>query len=82
MNLDRPTISDNRLCRAIVDILNITPNAGEVYVVGSLRARGLIVSRNRVRGHLQMIDPVRRILRRRQAIQRRRYKVKGANYLW
>lgn len=77
-----PIIDDHQLNREISNILSHTPNAGEVYVLGSLRSRGISVSRWRVREQLQLIDPIGRNLRKTYTIQRRTYKVKGPNYLW
>ncbi|CAH0560413.1 unnamed protein product [Brassicogethes aeneus] len=59
-----------------------TPNAGEVYIMGSLKSRNLDIPRWRVRQQINILDPVGRALTRRTAIKRRIYKVKGANYLW
>lgn len=63
------TINDEDLCGAVVDILGQTPYAGEHYVGGGLRARGIFVQRYRVRAILQQIDPVGRALHQRTAIQ-------------
>ncbi|KAE8296881.1 hypothetical protein D5F01_LYC05655 [Larimichthys crocea] len=63
-------------------ILSNTPNAGETYVRGSLRSRGIRIQRWRVRQILQEIDPIGRCFRRSQAIRRRIYHVAGPNELW
>lgn len=76
------TINDEELHLLVRNILQETPNAGEVYVIGSLRSRNVKVARWRVREQINLIDPIRRLLRRRNAVQRRIYHVKGANYLW
>ncbi|KAB0801248.1 hypothetical protein PPYR_05602 [Photinus pyralis] len=75
-------ISNEDLAVLIQEILTQTPNAGEVYVLGSLRARKVSVARWRVREQLHALDHLGRALRRRTTIQRRIYQVKGANYLW
>ncbi|KAL1488695.1 hypothetical protein ABEB36_014494 [Hypothenemus hampei] len=60
----------------------LTANTGEVYVLGALRARGCNVARWRVRDCFSELDAVGREMRRRKAVVRRVYRVKGANYLW
>lgn len=75
-------ITDNELDAYIHSILNETPNVGEVYVIGSLHSRQVRVPRWRIRERLNAIDPVGKSLRRRSAVQRRIYKVKGPNSLW
>lgn len=72
---DYTTLSNERLMSIVRQILANTPNAGETYVRGSLRSRGLRVQRWRVRQVLQEIDPIGRCLRRSQAIRRRIYHV-------
>ncbi|XP_062420513.1 uncharacterized protein LOC134132730 [Pungitius pungitius] len=76
------TLSNDNLNRVIVEILQSTTNAGERYVQGSLRSRGLRIQRWRVRRSLQEIDPIGRSLRRRHAIRRRIYSVPTPNELW
>lgn len=78
---DQPITNDD-LELTIREILNTTPNAGEVYVLGALKARNIRVQRWKVREQLQFIDPIGRALRKRTAIRRRVYRIKGANYLW
>lgn len=75
-------ISDGELRAVVFEILSQTPYAGESYVSGGLRARGIFVQRHRIRAMLQQTDPIGRALRRRTAIQRRHYNVKGPNHLW
>ncbi|KAL1488698.1 hypothetical protein ABEB36_014497 [Hypothenemus hampei] len=81
-NLREPFITDEQLRTSVHEILNLTANAGELYVLGALRARGFDVSRWRVRDCLWELDAAGRAMRRRTAIIRRVYRVKGANYLW
>ena len=64
-------LSDAELDEAIGDILDVAPQSGEVYVQGSLVAKGIRVQRQRVRNSLRRIDPVNRSLRRSQVIIRR-----------
>ena len=75
-------ITDEELYTVVVGMLSQTPYAGESYVSGGLQARGIFVQRHRIRSILSEIDPVGRALRRRSAIQRRKYNVKAPNHLW
>lgn len=75
-------ITDAVLEQTIRLVLSTTPNAGETYVKGSLRSRGINIPRRRLRQQLNLIDPVGRELRRRKPIKRRVYNVKGPNHLW
>ncbi|KAL1516251.1 hypothetical protein ABEB36_000170 [Hypothenemus hampei] len=82
-HLTEPFVTDEQLkiyCHVYRELL--TANTGEVYVLGALRARGCNVARWRVRDCLSELDAVRREMRRRKAVVRRVYRVKGANYLW
>eukprot|EP00794_Sanderia_malayensis_P013267 gene13267-14634_t len=45
-------ISDSELDNLLSDVLALTPNAGETYVTGSLRARGILVQRRRIRNRI------------------------------
>ncbi|KAL2089875.1 hypothetical protein ACEWY4_014563 [Coilia grayii] len=76
------TMSNEDLNIVVRDILQSTTNAGERYVHGSLRARGIHIQRWRVRISLQEIDPIGRSFRRRRTIRRRIYSVSGPNMLW
>ena len=75
-------IGYEELYTVITGMLSQTPYAGESYVSGGLRARGIFVQRHRIRDILSEIDPVGRALRRRAAIQRRQYNVRAPNHLW
>lgn len=75
-------INDDTLDSQIQDVVRLTPNAGETLIRGSLRARGIIVQRWRVRERLNIIDPIGRTVRQRLPIMRRRYDVGCANNLW
>ncbi|CAH0556963.1 unnamed protein product [Brassicogethes aeneus] len=75
-------IPDEELDLIISDIIRSTPNSGESYVRGSLRSRNVTVPRWRVRERLEILDPIGRALRRHNTIVRRKYTVKGVNYLW
>lgn len=80
--LEYSSLNNEELQSTIREISTNTPNAGERYVIGSLRARGIRIQRWRVRQILQEIDPVGRSLRRSQAIRRRVYRVQTPNELW
>ena len=75
-------ISNTELDKVLREILSITPRAGESYIRGSLRSKGILVQRWRVRERLQIIDPIGRAARKSQAIQRRVYNVPAPNCLW
>ena len=53
----------------------VMPNAGETYIIGSLRSRGMCVQRWRTREANFTVDPVSRALRQCQAVVRRTYNV-------
>lgn len=76
------SLSNDSLSQIVREVLQSTTNAGERYVHGSLRSRGLRIQRWRVRQCLQEIDPVGRSFRRRHAIRRRIYHVSTSNQLW
>lgn len=73
---------DEELTNHIQQILNLTPEVGETYVIGALRAQNIRVPRERVREICRVIDAEGRERRRRTAIQRREYYVPGPNHLW
>ncbi len=75
-------ISDAELDDLLSNVLALTPNAGETYVTGGLRARGILVQRWRIRNRLKLLDPVGRAIRKHKSIIRRVYNVSGANHLW
>ena len=64
------------------NIMALTPRAGESYIPGSLRSRGIRIQRWRVRERLKILDPVGRAARKSRAIQRRVYNVLAPNCLW
>ena len=49
---------------------------------GSLRARGIIVTRQRVMDSMGRVDPLSQLLRRRTTTYRREYSVPTPNSLW
>lgn len=76
------TISDSDLDRQVAEILQLTPYSGESYIRGGLKGRQIHVQRERVRESIHRVDPIGRSIRRRYAICRRVYNVKGPNHLW
>ncbi|KAK5650433.1 hypothetical protein RI129_001462 [Pyrocoelia pectoralis] len=80
-NLKKQYINDEELSTTIQEVLRLTPSAGEVYVLGALRAKNCNVPRWRVREHLNVLDATGRAMRKRKTIARRIYRVKGSNYL-
>ena len=75
-------ISQEQLCEIVEEVLQVMPDAGETYVIGALRSRGLRVQRWRIREAIFTVDPVSRALRRCKAIVRRKYNVPCPNALW
>lgn len=75
-------MSDENLSAVVRQILQTTHNAGERYIMGSLRSRNIWIQRWRLRHCLQRLDPIGRSLRRRRAIHRRVYSVQTPNHLW
>ncbi len=75
-------ISNVELDELLRNIMALTPRAGESYIRGSLRSRGIRIQRWRVRERLKVLDPVGRAARRSRAIQRRVYNVLAPNCLW
>ena len=68
-------MTNQELNQIVTDVLQSTPNAGEAYVTGSLRSRGLRIQRRRIRQRLHEVGPIGRSVRRRHAIRRRIYSV-------
>lgn len=58
------------------------PKSGLRYAIGFLSAAGLRIQRDRVRQSLQRVDGLGQVLRRREAVQRRKYTVPRSNALW
>ena len=75
-------IGDDELDRIISEIIGLSPNPGETLVQGALRHRGFLIQRRRVRASLLRVDPISRLLRRRQLIYCRCYQVRAPNSLW
>ena len=75
MRVEYSNMSGTKLDTLLQDILALTPKAGESYVRGSLRGRGVHVQRWRMRQRLQVVDPIGRAVRWNCAVQRRVYNV-------
>ena len=75
-------INNDQLCQQVSHILQILPNAGETFVLGALRQRGIHVQRYRVREAIRLVDPLSRAMRRSVAVLRRVYNVPCPNALW
>lgn len=75
-------IADDDLCRLVREVLQNMPDAGETYIIGAIRSRGIIVQRWRIRQAFQTVDPISRALRRTFAVVRRVYNVVCPNELW
>ena len=76
-------VSDQELTSTIKLIRQNTPYAGVSMMCGTLRVRGIRVTRERVRTLLRTIDPLSSALRWPAAATKRRpYSVAGPNSLW
>ena len=75
-------LSDEQVDEMVRDILTNSPNSGERMVIGSVRSRGLKLTRERLRDSINRVGPVSPALRRSACIVRRSYNVKGPNSLW
>jgi hypothetical protein len=75
-------ISQSDLCNVVRDVLGILPNAGETFVLGALRQRGIHIQRWRVCDAICHVDPLTLAMRHSVAIIRRAYNVPCPNALW
>jgi hypothetical protein len=76
-------ISDDDLKDTMKQMRKLQPYCGVSMVWGNLRARGIKVTRERVRFMLRTIDPLGRLLRCfPSTIRRQPYSVPGPNSLW
>ena len=76
-------ISDEDLASTIVQIRKDTPFSGVSMMYGSLRYRGIKVTRDRVRSTLRSVDPLASALRWPPGVTKRQpYSVAGPNSLW
>ena len=75
-------ISDEDLEVLVVNIKAEMPDVGERMLLGALVARGVKVSRERLRLTVQKVDPINTALRWSSFVIRRPYSVPGSNSLW
>lgn len=75
-------IDDVRLDGIIQEILEQSPNMGEIMLQGAIQSRGINIQRRRLRASIERVDPVGRELRRLMCLKRRSYSVESPNALW
>lgn len=75
-------ISDEDFEALVVSIKAEMPDVGERMLLGALVARGVKVSRERLRLTVQKVDPINTALRWSSFVIRRPYSVPGSNSLW
>ena len=79
----REQTTDEELQAAVAELTaGIGASWGLRMALGYLRGSGLVVARERVRDALKEANPDGLQMRRRQAVQRRVYRVAGPNALW
>lgn len=77
-----PEISDMELDRLINEIRGSFLYCGYCMMDGHLRQRGIRVTQVRIRNSMHRVDPEDVVLRWREAIQRRKYRVSSPLALW
>ena len=83
--IDDPSadISDTDLRSEIERIRQLAPFSGVSMNSGSLRAKGIRVTGERIRSTLRLLDPISSALRSPSGLTKRRpYSVAGPNSLW
>lgn len=75
-------ITDQALDEMILKIKNEHPLCGEVSIIGFLRAKMVIVQRQRIRESIHRVDPTNAFLRWIHQNRRWVYSVPGPNSLW
>ena len=76
-------INDEDLKGTIQELQQLQPYCGVSMVWGNLRARGIKVTRERVRCMLRSMDPLGRVMRCFPgSVRRQPYSVPGPNSLW
>lgn len=75
-------ITDVELDAVVRWIVSENELTGERMLIGRLRARGIMVSRQRVRDSVSRVDAAGAALRRRRRLRRRVYFVPYCNFLW
>lgn len=76
------TVSDIHLDRVVQAYRRVHPHSGIRYLIGFLRQHGLRVQVTRLKSSIARVDPLGYVIRRRNPIQRRTYKVSRPNALW
>ena len=74
--------SDEDLEKLVSDLKSQMPDVGEIMLQGALVARGIRVSRRRLRVVIHKVDPINTALRWSTFVVQRPYSVPGANSLW
>lgn len=74
--------NDDELDRIICQIKEAHPNAGEINVIGHLRARKIRVQRQRVRASIHRVDPQGPSERSSRNFHPRVYETPCPNYVW
>ena len=72
-------INKEDLLNNVREIIDTLLDAGESYVIGSLRSREIFIERHRIRDATNKIDPVGRALRKSVSVLRRVYSVLAPN---
>lgn len=75
-------ITNEHLDRLVEDITTLFPRCGEKTIAGRLLARGIRVTRQRLRDSLLRVDPTGLHARCRNILHRRKYQVASPNALW
>ena len=75
-------MSEHELERMANEIQSSFPNCGYRMMDGHLRQRGVRITQARIRNCMHKVDPEGVILRWRECIQRRQYRVSGPLALW
>ena len=75
-------ISDEELDRVMGDITSEYPFSGEVILKQILEAKGIKITRMRLRDSIHRVDHEGVATRRRGRLHRRVYNVQGPNHLW
>ena len=75
-------LTDHQLDLIVHAFTTSHPGAGIRYLIGYLQSRGMRIQRSRLHASLHRVNPLAGVLRRRQAIRRRHYKVLRANAIW
>ena len=75
-------IDEASLDNIVREIKSEDPNAGEVMVMGHLRAKGFRIQRQKIRDSIHRVDPKEVASRGRDKPRRRVYEAPCPNYVW